>query len=119
MAETVVAASLVSLLLIGILNLLPSTLTTVSYVEQRQTAVLLAQDALNAVAARPFESLNEGTQDISLLTVPPDLTLTVTVGEVPGYSPSFLKRVTAEVSFEHHASTKKFKQELYVHPART
>ncbi|MCA9780438.1 MAG: hypothetical protein KC800_27125 [Candidatus Eremiobacteraeota bacterium] len=118
-AETVVAASLLCLLLIGVLNLLPSTLTTVSYVQQRQTAALLAQDSLNVVAARPFDTLNLGTQDTSVMPVPSNMTLTVTVSEVTGYSTDFLKCVTAEVSFDYRGSLKTIKQELYVHPAKT
>ena len=102
-AETVVAASLLCLLLIGVLNLLPSALTTVGYIQHRQAAALLAQDALNVVASRPFDTLNIGNQ----------------VSEVADYSSDFLKSVTAEVSFEYRGNLKTIKQELYVHPAKT
>ena len=118
-AETVVAASLLCLLLIGVLNLLPSALTTVGYIQQRQAAALLAQDALNVVASRPFDTLNIGNQDTSQITVPTSMTLTVTVSEVADYSSDFLKAVTAEVSFEYRGNLKTIKQELYVHPAKT
>jgi len=118
-AETVVAASLLCLLLIGVLNLLPSALTTVGYIQQRQAAAILAQDALNVVASRPFDTLNIGSQDTSEITVPTNMTLTVTISEVAGYSSDFLKAVTAEVSFEYRGNLKTIKQDLYVHPAKT
>ena len=119
MAETIVAASLLSLLLIGVLNLLPSALTTVGFVEKKRTAELLTQDALNVVSARPFNDLALGPQDVSIMTVPPNMSLTVTVAEVTGYSGDFLKSVTAEVSYEYRNKTRKVTQELYVHPAKT
>ena len=118
-AETVVAGRLLCLILIGVLNLLPSALTTVGYIQHRQAAALLAQDALNVVASRPFDTLNIGNQDTSQITVPTNMTLTVTVSEVADYSSDFLKSVTAEVSFEYRGNLKTIKQELYVHPAKT
>ena len=119
MAETIVAASLLCLLLIGVLNLLPSALTTVGFVEQKRAADLLAQDALNVVSSRSFDDLTPGPQDVSIMTVPSNMKLTVTVAEVAGYSADFLKSVKAEVSYDYRGKTRKVTQELYVQPAKT
>ena len=94
-------------------------LTTVSYVQERQTATLLAQDSLNVVSSRPFDALSIGAQDTALMNVPTNMTLTVTVSEVAGYSTDFLKCVKAEVRFDYRGSLKTIQQELYVHPAKT
>ena len=118
MTETIVAASLLSLLLIAVLNLLPSALVTVSYAQERRTAGLLAQDSLNLVASRPFASLVVGTQDTSEIEVPANMTLRVTVSEVDHYAPDLLKRITSEVVLDYRGEPRTFTQELYVHPAK-
>lgn len=116
LAETAVAASLLCLLLIGVLNLFPSALAAVSSSKQNSQANTLAQNALEFFAAKPFASLAMGTQPNSGLSVPEGFTLVVEVQPVDTYSPEFLKRVKATVTWTFRARQKKVVQELYVQP---
>ena len=117
-AETAVAASLLCLLLITVLNLFPSALAAVSSSRQTQTANMLAQNALESFAARPFSGLTTGTQTLTEISVPEGFTLLVEVREVEGYDPEFLKSVRATVNWKYRAQEKQVQQELYVHPIR-
>jgi hypothetical protein len=117
-AETAVAASLLCLLLITVLNLFPSALAAVGSSRQTHDANLLAQNALELFAARPFSGLNVGPQTFTDLAVPQGYTLAVQVENVEHYDPELLKCVRATVTWSFRNQTKKVEQELYVHPIR-
>ncbi len=118
-AETVVAFSLISLLLIAVVNLFPSALTTVELTRQRNKANWLAHDALEWVAGQPFSSLQVGVQNTSSLPVASNMSLTVEVLTVPGYEPELLLEVRSTVTWLYRERTRQVVQELYVHPARS
>ena len=112
------ALTLISLLVILILNLFPSALTTINYSRQKHVATTTAHDALEVLAAKDFSSLALGPQTLSSFAVPPDYNLALEVSEVPGYRPEFLKKISAEVTWSQKAKTRRVFQELYVHSVR-
>lgn len=117
-AETIVAGSLLCLLLIAVLNLFPTALTTVGYSKDRTRAAGLAQDALELVASRPFSTLAVGVQDVSPLPLPAGTNLEVVIEEVPGHLPEYLLNVRSTVTWNYQGRPRICRQELYVHPAR-
>lgn len=118
LAESVVALTLLSLLVLLVLNLFPSALTTVNYSRQKHVATVTAHDALEILASRDFSSLTLGTQTLNSLSVPSGFTLALEVSEVSGYRPEFLKRIVALVSWEQRGKIRTVRQELYVHSIR-
>lgn len=116
LAETSVAASLLCLLLITVLNLFPSALAAVGSSKQHQEANTLAQNALESFAARPFNALTLGVQANTGIVVPAGYTLVVDVQPVDTYSTEYLKKVTATVTWTFRKQNKKVEQELYVQP---
>lgn len=118
-AETIAATSLLCLLLISVVNIFPAVLTTVELTRQRNTANLLAHDALEVVAARPFGGLEIGAQDVSTIPVPTNFTLSVEAFEVDEYESEFLLGLRSRVSWQYRDQTREVVQELYVHPARS
>jgi hypothetical protein len=116
LAETSVAASLLCLLLITVLNLFPSALAAVSSSRQHHEANVLAQNVLETFAARPFGGLDLGIQSNTGITVPQGFTLVVDVQPVDSYSTEFLKKVTATVTWRFRNTDKQIQQELYLQP---
>lgn len=117
-AETVVAVSLLSMLLIAVLNLFPTALTAIGHTGERRQASLLAYDALSVIASRPFGNLALGVQDVSPLQVPTHLTLVVDVSVVDGYSPDFIKAVNSTVTWTARSQQHTVRHQVYVHPIR-
>ena len=118
MAETIVAASLLAVLLVTVLNIFPTAMTTTRLSGERYRANLLAHDTLDLVAARGFAQIPLGLIDSSTLPVSPPYSLEAEIEAVPGFSIDLLKRIRVRVSWTHRNRTRTVTQELDVQPAR-
>ena len=118
MGEVLVASALLALLVMAVVNLLPTTVVALRLSSQRQHAYTLTQDALEAAAARPFTSLSSGALTLEEIQVPPPFALEVTVSEVTGYPAAHLKRVSATATWTTRTGAQALTQEVYLHPAR-
>lgn len=118
LAENIVAASLLALVVMSLLNLFPSALGVSHRVRQESLARRLSQNALEELSARPFAELTPGTQAVNLEGVPEEFVVTATVDDVDGYSVDFLKTVQVEVSWPDRGRTRSTRLEVYVHAVR-
>lgn len=118
LGEVLVASALLSLLVVSLANLFPSVVVALRSSDQQQQAYALAQDGLEAAAARPFASLALGPLPLPEIPARGVHTLAVTVSAVSGYPPEHLKRVTATVSWTARSGPRTIIQEVDLHPAR-
>lgn len=118
LGEVAVGVGLLSLILVSLLNLFPSSLIAIRNGERRQVAHRVAQNTLEVAMASPFSSLRSDSPELAQVNVPEGYRLTVVVSAVPPYPEDHLKRVSAVVEWEHHGKRLRLEEEVYVHPAR-
>lgn len=112
------AASLLSLLLIAVVNLVPSSLIAGETASQSNRAGLLAQNAIESAVAKGFGGLPVGPLELADFEVPEPFQLTLLVGPVDGYDVSLLKRIEATVSWTYKGRSRVVRQEMYVDAAQ-
>jgi hypothetical protein len=117
LGEVLVAGALLCLIVMSVINLFPSAMVALSHSNQNQQAHLLAQDALEAMSARPFSSLVAGPQALTEIQAPPGFAITVEVGPVGEYPLEHLKKVSAMVSWSTRRGPKSLRQDVYLQPA--
>lgn len=120
LAETLVSMTLLTLLLVSVLNLLPSSMAVVRQTRTDQLARIAAQNKLEILAARPFADLPVGYDEgveVSLSDGSP-VRLRTTVGAVEGYPPKRLKRLRCVASWTAGGRQHRIDQEFYVHSIR-
>ena len=118
LAETILAATVMSMVLLAVLTFLPGAMALVEKNKQTNIANYLAHDTLEGLAARPFPTLTLGPQDLAWAAIPQPYTATATVSTVDGYTPERLKRVEVTIGWPSRNRTLTVKQELYVHAVR-
>jgi hypothetical protein len=112
-----VAGALLCLIVVSVVNLFPSAMVALSHSNQNQQASVLAQDALEALSARPFSSLTAGPQALTEVQAPKGFAVAVEVGPVEGYPLEHLKKVSALVSWSTRRGPKSLRQDVYLQPA--
>ena len=112
LAENLLAFSLISFVLILILNLFPSSMATVRRSEQRHQALTLADNILERQAARPFSKLLVGTVEESQQG---DYKVHLEILAVPDEDQSWLKRARVTVSWAYQGQPKEVIRELRLH----
>lgn len=120
LAETLVSLTLLSLLMVAVLNLFPSSMTIVKMTRTGWLARATAQDRVEALAARPFTELVIGYDHQEDVTLSDGATthLRTTVTAVDGHLPRLLKRVRCEATWDGRATRKSAVQEFYVNSVR-
>lgn len=126
LAETLVSLCLLSLLMVAVLNLFPTTMMVVRGTRTGWLARLAAQNEIERLAAIPFADLHVGTvkdEDVTL-SDGAKIHLRSAVAEVEGHYTNtpdhrpLLKRITCDVSWQGRAVTRTAHQELDVHSLR-
>ena len=129
LAETLVSLCLLSMLMVAVLNLFPTSMMIVRGTRTAWLARLAAQNEIEKAAARPFAKLatsSGGPTTISdgpvTLTDGTIVALRLTVSEVPGHYTSdsrpLLKRIACDVTWQGRAVQRTIHQELDVHSLR-
>ena len=118
MVETIIAATIMSLLVLSVLTLLPGAMALVERNKETNIATYLAHDLLEGLAAQPFAKLELGPQDLSWAQVPAKYTATATVTTVDEYTVERLKRIEVLIEWPYRERSLSVKQELYVHAVR-
>lgn len=118
MVETIVAATVLSLILMSVLTLLPGAMALVERNKQTNVATYLAHDLLEGQAARPFPTLTLGTETLPDTLVPAPYKATATISAVDGYTVERLKSIKVRVEWPYKDRTLLVEQELYVHAVR-
>lgn len=120
LVETILALSLLSVLLILLLNLFPTSLRAVRQSEQRLLATGLARSLLEEQTARPFASLTPGP-----LPALPERTLEKTsfqpaleIFQPPDSDPRYLRGIRATVSWLEGGRDNEVVQEVWVSSVR-
>jgi len=116
LVETIVATSLLALVLLALLNLLPASLASMRRAEHQLRAEQIAQEHLEKVRELPFEKLTLG-----LLNPAPaaetasgvSFTPAVEIYALPGSDPDLLRRVRVKVSWEFRGRHHQLSQETY------
>lgn len=117
LVENLLAFTLISLVLILLLNLFPGSMATVRKSEQRFKAITLADAVLEQQAALPFSKLTvPSSQDLD----PVDYEQThysrrLEILPVAGEDQSWLKLVRVTVSWTYRQQPRQVVQELRVH----
>lgn len=114
-AEAVLGAALLALVLIATLNIFPSALALVGRARSESQARNIAQSLLEESSSRPFHTLATGR---SPQQAPTGFEAHLEVSEVDGIAPERLKRVAAEVTFSTRNGPRKVREEVYVHSVR-
>lgn len=115
--ETVISGFVLSLVIIFIASLFPSSLLAIQSSESRIQADYLATTLLEEMRHQPFDQITAlpGGQ---LKKGRSTLRYTTEVGPVPNSDPRFLKRIKVEVTWEERNKTRKVVRETWVHALR-
>ncbi len=116
LAETLVSMTLLVLLLVSVLNLLPSSMAVVQQTRTDQLARNVAQNKVEVLAARPFADLPIGYDENEQHTLSDGrvVRLRTTVSAVDGHLPKRLKRLRCEADWSLGVRQRKVVQEFYV-----
>lgn len=120
LAETMVSLTLLSLLMVAVLNLFPTSMTVVKQTRTGWLARSSAQNKLESLAAQPFATLQVGLEEVVEIKLSDGslANLKTTVSAVDGHPEKFLKRLRCEVSWAGRVSRKSALLEVYVHSLR-
>lgn len=120
LAEMIVSLTLLTLLLVSVVNLFPSSMANVRLIRTAQLARTAAQNRIEILASQPFNSLQVGTLDEETIKLsdgqPVHLKTSITA--VDGYEPKRLKRLRCEAEWQGRARRQTAVQELYVNSIR-
>lgn len=112
LVENLLAFTLISLVLILLLNLFPSSMATVRKSEQRYQALTLADSLIEQQASRPFSKLvvgnvlDEDRQEYHLHTE---------IMALPGEDQAWLKNVRVTVSWKYREQPRQVMREMRLH----
>ncbi|MFN8611356.1 MAG: hypothetical protein U0931_27675 [Vulcanimicrobiota bacterium] len=112
LAENMLAFSLISLVLILLLNLFPSSMATVRRSEQRYQALTLADNMLERQASRPFSKLPVGTVEDSQQG---DYKIHLEIVKAGDEDPAWLRTARVTVSWTYQSQSKEVTRELRLH----
>lgn len=120
LAETMVSLTLLSLLMVAVLNLFPSSMTTVRMTRTGWLARSAAQNRIEILAAQPFAGLEVGFEEETEVKLSDGslAKLRTTISAVDDHPEKFLKRLRCEVSWDGRVNRKSAIQEVYVHSLR-
>lgn len=116
LAETLVSLTLLTLVMVSVLNLFPSSLSAVKHTRTSQLARMAAQNRIEALAAKPYSQLELGT--VSDEQVPlsdgQKVQLHTTISEVRGHPVSRLKHLRCEAVWQGRTGPRKVVQEMHL-----
>lgn len=122
LSETLVALTLLSLLMVAALNIFPTTMMIVRGTRTDWLARSTAQDKLEYLAAEPFKKLaltvGEAPWEKVTLADGVEIELRTTISTVADHPETMLKRIRVEARWDGRATKKSLEQELYVHALR-
>lgn len=112
LVENLLAFTLISLVLILLLNLFPSSMATVRKSEQRYQALTLADSLVEEQAARPFSKLVVGSHQQSDNG---EYQIHTEILAIPGENPAWLKNVRVTVSWKYRDQPRQVMREMRLH----
>lgn len=112
LVENLLAFTLISLVLILLLNLFPSSMATVRKSEQRYTAMTLAGSRLEDQTALPFSKLVVGSSEQSQHQ---DYQIRTQVLAIDGENKAWLKLIRVTVSWKYRDQSRQVVRETRVH----
>ena len=120
LAETLVSLTILTLVMLAVLNLFPSAMSNARLTRNEWLARQAAQCKIEALAASPFGSLEVGTEQEDEVPLPDGAkaSLRTTVSAVNGHPDKLIKCLRCEVSWPGRATTKTAVEEVYVHALR-
>lgn len=120
LAETLVSLTVLILVMLSVLNLFPSSMSILRGTRSAWLARAAAQDKVETLASQPFATIALGLDETSDLTLSDNSQchLHTTVSAVNGHSPTHLKRIRCEATWQGRAGQKSAVQEVYVHSVR-
>lgn len=114
LVETIISCLIVSLTIIFIFNLFPTSMAAIKRSETEIQASNLAQSLLEQMRAQGFANLSA----LPAATVPIDNTnyqYVTTVGPVPGTDARFLKRASVTIRWKARHTEQTMTREVWVH----
>ena len=116
LVETLVSMTLLTLVMVSVLNLFPSSMAAVKHTRTAQLARAAAQNRIEALAARPFAELQLGTHPDEKLVLSngQTVTLKVSISQVTGHPQERLKRLRCEALWRGRTEDRKAIGEMYV-----
>jgi uncharacterized protein (TIGR02598 family) len=114
--EVIISLTILGLVVIFLLNLLPSSLALVYQAETRQKASRLARTILDQHAALPFTQLVVGS---SVTFAYDPFGGTFTVNNITNSDPTYLLDLQVEVQWRDGPILRSITQDLWVHKPRT
>ena len=120
LAEMIVSLTLLTLLLVAVVNLFPSSMANVRLIRTSQLARTAAQNQVETLASQPFNSLQVGTtnEETQKLSDGQLVRLKTSITAVSGYEPKRLKRIRCEAEWYSRTRPQTAVQELYVNSIR-
>ena len=120
LAETLLSLTLLTLVMLAVLNLFPSALANAKLTRTGWLARVAAQNEIEALAGQPFGALRVGTRQAQSVTLPDGAVadLVTTVEAAPGHPQRLLKRIRCQVTWKGRATQKSAIEEVYVHALR-
>lgn len=115
--ETIVSGFILSLIVIFMVSLFPSSMIAIQKSESKLEADALASTLIEEVRYQPFDSM---------AALPPgavkrgktNLTYSTEVEEIPGSDPRYLKVVRVTVDWEERGEPRQLVREVWVHAVR-
>ena len=116
----IVSLTLLSLLLVAVVNLFPSSVANVRLIRTGQLARTEAQNRIEVLASQSFNSLQVGyrNEETVKLSDGQSVHLKTTITAVDGYEPKRLKRLRCEAQWQVRTRNQSTVQELYVNAIR-
>lgn len=120
LAETLLSLTLLTLVMLAVLNLFPSALANARLTRTGWLARAAAQNEVEALAGRPFGALQVGWREERDVRLPDgsDAHLVLSVEAAAGHPQRLLKRLQCQVSWKGRATQKTATEEVYVHALR-
>lgn len=116
LVETIVATSLLALVLLALLNLLPASLASMRRAEHQLRAEQIAQEHLEKVRELPFEKLALGPFNPAPAVETAGgvrFTPALEIYALPGSDPNLLRRLRVSVTWEFQGRHHQMSQETY------
>ena len=120
LGETLVSLTLLTLVMVAVLNLFPSSLGNARLTRTGWLARTAAQDKIEQLAARPFATLEPGYREMVQVKLADGVkaTLVTTISAVDGHPPKLLKQIRCQATWPGRGTSKTATEELHVHSLR-
>lgn len=120
LAETLLSLTLLTLVMLAVLNLFPSALANARLTRTGWLVRAAAQNEVEKLAGRPFGALQVGWSQEKDVQLPDgsQAHLASSIEAAAGHPQRLLKRIRCQVSWKGRATRKTALEEVYVHALR-